>query len=108
MRIIDFFILCFPFSLFLFLFRYAAGKLRFIRSRWGGKLLVLNKYLYSQNKRLQIDGSSTKIWWRCTFCSQRKKNPCHARCITKDNEIVKISSSFHNHPPPCTSALNVK
>ncbi|XP_070506022.1 modifier of mdg4-like isoform X36 [Chironomus tepperi] len=78
------------------------GKLHFLRSRWGGKLLILNKYLYSSNKRKQI-GSTVKIWWRCTYCSKRKANPCHARCITKNNEIIKISAPNHNHPPQLSS-----
>lgn len=93
---------CFYFS---YLIKHAAiteGKLRFLRSRWGGKLLILNKYLFSSNKRKQI-GSTVKIWWRCTYCSKRKTNPCHARCITKNNEIIKISSPNHNHPPQLSS-----
>ncbi|KAG5672373.1 hypothetical protein PVAND_002505 [Polypedilum vanderplanki] len=59
------------------------------------------------NKRKQI-GSSVKIWWRCTFCSKRKKNPCHARCITNNNEIIKISSPSHNHPPQLNSTKDKK
>lgn len=71
------------------------GKLRFINSRWGGKLLVLNGYQFSSNKR----DSKGVTYYRCTFCSSRKKNPCHARCIVRNGELVKISAAEHNHPP---------
>ena len=87
--------------LFVFLSLFCAaisqeGKLRFISSRWGGKLLVINGYSFSSNR---CDGKGV-TYYRCTFCSSRKKNPCHARCIVRNNKLAKFSSPVHNHPPP--------
>jgi anaerobic selenocysteine-containing dehydrogenase len=86
------------FVLFFCLYFKAAksrnGKLRFVKSRWGGKLLVLDGYYFSSNKR----DNKGVTYYRCTFCSSRKKNPCHARCIVRNGKIVKISNSHHNHP----------
>jgi FLYWCH zinc finger domain len=74
----------------------ANGKLHFILSRWGGKLLVVNNFLFSSNKR-----QNDVEYWRCTFCSARKKDPCQVRCRTGNGKILKITAQ-HNHPPQLT------
>lgn len=83
------------------------GKLRFISSRWGGKLLVVNNYLFSSNKR---DKNGT-TYWRCTFCSQRKKDPCKVRCRTRNGEVANVTS-VHNHAAqlskPSVTAIDKK
>lgn len=64
-----------------------------MQSRWGGKLLVHKNYLFSSNKRyLDVQ------YWRCTFSSCRKKNPCHVKCRTKNGKVINLTGT-HNHPP---------
>lgn len=76
------------------------GKLHYIRSRWGGKLLVIDSFLFSSNKRQ----SNGRTYWRCTFCSARKKDPCKVRCCTKDGQVIKFPS-IHNHAPQLMGKL---
>lgn len=82
-----------PISLSIFT-HAAEGRLRFVRSRYGGKLLMVNNFTFTKNKRLP-NGTT---YWRCTIYSRRKKNPCQVRCQTRNGEILKVTS-VHNHPP---------
>lgn len=84
---------------FIYLFAITAltrtkSKLRYIKSRWGGKLLVVGKYRFSSNRKRK-----DTIYWRCTFGTARKQTPCCVRCRTKNGILVKIIGA-HNHEPP--------
>lgn len=76
------------------------GKLHFIQSRWGGKLLVVNNYLFTSNKQ-----HANVQYWRCTFSSIRKKNPCNVKCRTKCGKVVNLTG-IHNHPPTKKNVQN--
>jgi hypothetical protein len=71
----------------------ATGKLQYVLSRWGGKLLVVDDFTFTSNKR-----QNDVEYWRCTFCSARKKEPCKARCRTQSGRVFG-NSVPHNHPP---------
>lgn len=70
-------------------------KLLFVRSRWGRKLLVYERYVFFSNKRVEATNTT---YWRCTFSSNRKgPNRCSVRCITRDNHVINFHG-LHNHP----------
>nr|XP_029723723.1 modifier of mdg4-like isoform X33 [Aedes albopictus] len=70
------------------------NKLLFVRSRWGRKLLIYERYVFFSNKRVEATNTT---YWRCTFSSNRKgPNRCSVRCITRDNRVINFHG-LHNH-----------
>lgn len=55
-------------------------------------MLVVDSYLFTINKK-HPKGAT---YWRCTFASARKSNPCQVRCKTYNNKISNIVGN-HNH-----------
>lgn len=72
------------------------SKLLFVRSRWGRKLLIYERYAFFSNKRVKATNTT---YWRCTYSSNRKAmaNRCTVRCITRDNQVINCHG-HHNHP----------
>ncbi|XP_065073210.1 modifier of mdg4-like isoform X15 [Ochlerotatus camptorhynchus] len=71
------------------------NKLLFVRSRWGRKLLIYERYAFFSNKRVKTTNTT---YWRCTYSSNRKgPNRCTVRCITRDNQVINFHG-HHNHP----------
>uniref|UniRef100_A0A182NKW8 BEN domain-containing protein n=1 Tax=Anopheles dirus TaxID=7168 RepID=A0A182NKW8_9DIPT len=70
------------------------GKMLFVRSPWGRKLLVYDGYTYCTNKRVQATNTT---YWRCTMAHRRHvQSLCESRCTVRDGRIVKMCGK-HNH-----------
>uniref|UniRef100_A0A1B0GN86 FLYWCH-type domain-containing protein n=1 Tax=Phlebotomus papatasi TaxID=29031 RepID=A0A1B0GN86_PHLPP len=67
----------------------------FRQTSMGRPCLELNGFTFLYNKSVESTGTT---YWRCSFSSARKKNPCDVRCITRHGILQKRSGS-HNHPP---------
>lgn len=71
------------------------NKLLFVRSRWGRKLLIYERFAFFSNKRVEATNTT---YWRCTYSSNRKgPNRCTVRCITRNNQVINLHG-HHNHP----------
>ncbi|XP_062556500.1 modifier of mdg4-like isoform X29 [Armigeres subalbatus] len=81
-------------------FKEEPNRMLFVRSRWGRKLLVYERYAFFANKRMEATNTT---YWRCTFSSNRKgPNRCSVRCITRDDQLINFHGQ-HNHPEEMVS-----
>ncbi len=65
----------------------ASQQFRFIKSSYGGQLLIVNNYCFKRNSSYK-----STVYYKCLKCV----DGCPARANIKSNEL-KITEDHHNH-----------
>ncbi|XP_062698310.1 FLYWCH-type zinc finger-containing protein 1-like [Aedes albopictus] len=71
------------------------NKLLFVRSRWGRKLLIYERYVFFSNKRVEATNTT---YWRCAYSQELKfiKSPWSTPCLVINDFLYNCHSTRGN------------